>query len=152
MNFFSNCATKWQATPCNSKTKITPAIDKNFLIFFFKIPFLRNLNSNVYLRNLKGILKKNTKKFLSIPLFSVLWIHFDETEWRTGTQECPVEPEVALLTTVPRRTKLAWQVFTEHHSAHVRQLQDQETYNFLGEAKRWMSFPEDRSIVSNRNC
>ncbi|KAK9309948.1 hypothetical protein QLX08_000576 [Tetragonisca angustula] len=64
----------------------------------------------------------------------------------TGTQECPVKPEVALLTTVPRRTKLAWQVSTEHHSAYVRQLQDQETYNFLGEAKRWMSFPEDRSI------
>ena len=74
------------------------------------------------------------------------------TEWRTGTQECPVKPEVALLTTVPRRTKLAWQVSTEHHSAYVRQLQDQETYNFLGEAKRWMSFPEDRSIVSNKNC
>lgn len=70
---------------------------------------------------------------------------------RTGTVEHAVKPEVVLLATAPRRTKLAWQVSTEHHSARVRQLQDQETYNILGEAKRWMSFPEDRSIVSNRN-
>ncbi|XP_076627799.1 dynein axonemal heavy chain 1 [Colletes latitarsis] len=65
----------------------------------------------------------------------------------TGTPEQPVRPEVVLLTTAPRRTKLAWQVFTEHHSARVQQLNDQETYNFLGEAKRWMSFSEDRSIA-----
>ncbi|XP_026674744.1 dynein heavy chain 1, axonemal-like [Ceratina calcarata] len=64
----------------------------------------------------------------------------------TGTPEHPVRPEVVLLGTAPRRTKLAWQVSTEHHSARVRQLQDQRTYNFLGEAKRWISFGEDRSI------
>ncbi|CAL7945370.1 unnamed protein product [Xylocopa violacea] len=65
----------------------------------------------------------------------------------TGTPENPVKPEVVPLTTTPRRTKLAWQVSTEHHSACVRQLLDQETHNFLGEARRWISFPEDRSIL-----
>ncbi|XP_076766961.1 dynein axonemal heavy chain 1 [Xylocopa sonorina] len=65
----------------------------------------------------------------------------------TGTSENPVKPEVVPLTIAPRRTKLAWQVSTEHHSACVRQLLDQETHNFLGEARRWISFPEDRSIL-----
>ncbi|OAD57478.1 Dynein heavy chain 1, axonemal [Eufriesea mexicana] len=65
----------------------------------------------------------------------------------TGTPEHPVKPAVDRLTTAPRRTKLTWQVFTQHHSARVRQLQDQETHNFLGEAKRWMTFPDDRSIA-----
>ncbi|CAK9825001.1 hypothetical protein ANTRET_LOCUS3086 [Anthophora retusa] len=66
----------------------------------------------------------------------------------TGTTEDFTEPELQL-STAPRRSKLAWQVSTEHHSAHVRQLHDEQTYNFLGEAKRWISFAEDRSIVSS---
>ncbi|KOC66286.1 hypothetical protein WH47_07355 [Habropoda laboriosa] len=68
----------------------------------------------------------------------------------TGTKKHPVRPEIVLLSTAPRRSKLAWQVSTEHHSAHVRQLHDQQIYTFLGQAKRWISFAEDRSIVSNK--
>ncbi|KAG7197921.1 hypothetical protein KM043_016158 [Ampulex compressa] len=65
----------------------------------------------------------------------------------TGTIQHPVTPKLDFLPTAPRRTKLAWQVYTEQHSAVVRDLKLQKTYNFLGEAKRWMTFAEDRSIV-----
>lgn len=76
-------------------------------------------------------------------------IIYRHTIKRIGTPEHPVTPPVDVMTTAPRRTKLTWQVYTQHHCARVRQLQDQETYNFLGEAKRWMTFPEDRAIVIN---
>ncbi|KZC03876.1 Dynein heavy chain 1, axonemal [Dufourea novaeangliae] len=65
----------------------------------------------------------------------------------TGTKEDPVRPEVVLRAIAPRRAKLAWQVLTEHHSASVQELKGQETYNFLGEAQRWMSFNADRTIT-----
>nr|XP_034195945.1 dynein heavy chain 1, axonemal-like [Osmia lignaria] len=65
----------------------------------------------------------------------------------TGTATHPVRPEVALLNAAPKRVKLLWQVLTEHHSARVQELKDHEKYNFLGEAKRWITFPQDRSIV-----
>ncbi|XP_076227651.1 dynein axonemal heavy chain 1-like [Nomia melanderi] len=65
----------------------------------------------------------------------------------TGTTEHPVKPEVVLSNIAPKRTKLAWQVLTEHHSARISQLNVQTAYQCLGEAKRWMSFDEDRSIA-----
>ncbi|XP_043666184.1 dynein axonemal heavy chain 1-like [Vespula pensylvanica] len=65
----------------------------------------------------------------------------------TGTLECPVNPALHLLPTVPRRSKLVWQIFTEQHGAVIKNLIPIKSKYFLGAAERWMTFPEDKSIV-----
>ncbi|KAF7409525.1 hypothetical protein HZH68_003906 [Vespula germanica] len=66
----------------------------------------------------------------------------------TGTLECPVNPALHLLPTVPRRSKLVWQIFTEQHGAVIKNLIPTKSKYFLGAAERWMTFPEDKSIVN----
>ncbi|XP_024940673.1 dynein heavy chain 1, axonemal [Cephus cinctus] len=65
----------------------------------------------------------------------------------TGTNEYPVRPKLTILAAAPRRTKLSWQVMTEHHAAIVKNLGSGPQTRFLGAAERWISFPEDRSIA-----
>lgn len=86
--------------------------------------------------------------FLPTIFFKYIYTYINYKITRAGTTENPVTPEVVLIPIAPRRVKLAWQVATEQHSMCIRKLLDEESYNFLGEAKRWMSFPLDRSIVS----
>lgn len=66
----------------------------------------------------------------------------------SGTSEHPVHPRVELHPGAPRRTKLAWQVRTEQHVPSVKNIPYIQRPNTLGAAGRWISFPEDRSIVS----
>lgn len=47
----------------------------------------------------------------------------------------------------PRQTNLTWQILTERHSPVVKGLKIQKPQTFLGAAERWMTFPEDKSIV-----
>ncbi|KAK2581762.1 hypothetical protein KPH14_002241 [Odynerus spinipes] len=68
----------------------------------------------------------------------------------TGTAERPINPKLNLIPTVPRRTKLTWEIFTENHSAVVRNLRATKSQHSLGAAERWITFPEDRSIVCIR--
>lgn len=49
--------------------------------------------------------------------------------------------------TAPRRTNLTWQILTEQHSPIVKGLKIQKTQTFLAATERWMTFPEDKSIV-----
>lgn len=54
---------------------------------------------------------------------------------------------VGLLPTASKRTKFMWQIRTEHHSPIVKNIKIQETHTCLGAAERWVTFPEDKSIV-----
>lgn len=65
-----------------------------------------------------------------------------------GTAEHPVNPRIDLRLAVPRRTKLVWQVRTENHAPAVVNIPLIQRPGCLGAAERWISFPEDRSIVS----
>lgn len=47
-----------------------------------------------------------------------------------------------------KKTKLLWQICTEKHSPIVRQLAAPQKGVFLAPAERWMTFDEDRHIVS----
>lgn len=45
-----------------------------------------------------------------------------------------------------KRTKLLWQVKTEHHAPIIKQLGVHENKNFLAPAERWMCYEEEKSI------
>ncbi|XP_043269181.1 dynein axonemal heavy chain 1 [Venturia canescens] len=61
----------------------------------------------------------------------------------TGSTEYPVRPRPI----APRRTKLVWQIFTEQHTATVKDnFTTHESSGSLGAAERWVTFPEDPSI------
>ncbi|KAM0726282.1 Dynein axonemal heavy chain 1 [Formica fusca] len=51
------------------------------------------------------------------------------------------------LPTASRKTKLMWQIRTEHHSPIVKDIKIKETHTYLGAAERWITFPEDKSIA-----
>ncbi|KAG5345241.1 DYH1 protein, partial [Acromyrmex charruanus] len=51
------------------------------------------------------------------------------------------------LPSASRRTNLASQILTEQYSPIVKGLKVQRTQIFLGAAKRWITFPEDKSIA-----
>ncbi|GJQ83086.1 DNAH1, partial [Trypoxylus dichotomus] len=45
-----------------------------------------------------------------------------------------------------KRTKLLWQVKTEHHAPIIKELEASEKKNFLAPAERWMCYEEEKSI------
>ncbi|KAI4462790.1 dynein heavy chain 1 axonemal-like protein [Holotrichia oblita] len=45
-----------------------------------------------------------------------------------------------------KRTKLLWQVKTEHHAPIIKELGATEKKNFLAPAERWMCYEEEKSI------
>lgn len=65
---------------------------------------------------------------------------------RTGTEE------IDFLSAAPKNTSLAWQILTEQHCPIMKDIKMQKAGTYLGAAERWMSFPEDKSIVLIRDC
>lgn len=60
---------------------------------------------------------------------------------------CAGTKTIGLLPTASRKTNLVWQIRTEHHSPIVKDIKIKKTHTYLGAAERWMTFPEDKSIV-----
>lgn len=60
---------------------------------------------------------------------------------------CAGTKTIDLLPTASRKTKLMWQIRTEHHSPIVKNIKIQKTHTYLGAAERWITLPEDKSIV-----
>lgn len=47
-----------------------------------------------------------------------------------------------------KKTKLLWQIRTEKHAPVIREMDPPQKGAFLAPAERWMTFEEDRHIVS----
>lgn len=47
-----------------------------------------------------------------------------------------------------KKTKLLWQIRTEKHAPIIRQMNPPEKGAFLAPAERWMTFEDDKHVVS----
>lgn len=50
-----------------------------------------------------------------------------------------------------KKTMLIWQIKTEKHAPLIREIREPDRQTYLAPAERWMTFPEDRTIVGTTN-
>lgn len=109
---------------------------------------IKNFEDNNMRRHKRGYSDIIMGEISIIITFTIKWRSKSKSNYIIyNFANCAGTKTIDLLPTASRRTNLIWQIRTEHHSPIVKNIKIQETHTYLGAAGRWVTFPEDKSIV-----